>query len=121
MSQELVQQEFSTELEEQVANLSLDQRSELLFKIIPDLEQAINLIRDYQRMLDMLGSNDPNLVEAHKLMNKYGMAQERVQLYRILVDGIDITEHPDSIEGSTSGVIELESEELPEIEETTSA
>lgn len=76
----------------------------------PDLEKALNLIRGYQRALRTLDAPDSTYVEARQLLTKYGMAvgDTPSPSWRIYHDGEDITEHPDSIEGSTVEVEELE-------------
>lgn len=76
-----------------------------------DLKTALELIRQYQSHLNRLCGPDPSAVEANKLMRKYDMplADLRQLPFRIYVDGIDITEHPDSIPGSVAVQDELES------------
>ena len=76
-----------------------------------DLKTAIELIRQYQRHLNLMAGPDPSALEANKLMRKYNMslADLRQLPFRIIVDGVDITEHPDSIPGSVVEPDELES------------
>jgi len=75
------------------------------------LKTAIELIRQYQRHLNLMAGPDPSALEANKLMRKYNMslADLRQLPFRIIVDGVDITEHPDSIPGSVVEPDELES------------
>lgn len=76
---------------------------------IEDLEAALNMVRQYQRILAMAELNDPCLVEARRLLTKYGMDHTRPKnTGQIFVDGFDITEHPDSIAGTA-----IEVEDLP--------
>lgn len=74
-----------------------------------DLQAALNCIRQYQRALDTLYANDPVLVEANNLLRKYKMPSGHVtdQPSRVYHGSKDITEHPDSIEGSTGPDLEL--------------
>lgn len=76
-----------------------------------DLKRAMELIRQYQRHLNLMAGPDPSALEANKLMRKYGMplADLRQLPFRVIVDGIDITEHPDSIPATVVEAEELES------------
>lgn len=79
-------------------------------QIAQDLEAALNMCRQYQRMVSMLGVNDPNWVECRNLLTKYHMPFEHHTNApgKIFAGEKDITLHPDSIEGAT-----VEAEELP--------
>jgi hypothetical protein len=93
MSEELEKREGGL-LERQQISLSPVQTEE----IINDFEAALNLIQQYQRVLGMLDSPDPNTVPARRLLNKYNMvATETSKRYRIFLDGRDITDFPDSL------------------------
>lgn len=81
--------------------------------ILKDLQHALKLVQKYQRNLSMLGAPDPEIVDARNLLRKYGMAyQGWVDAFRVLVDGVDITEHPDSIPGTVASVEEIEDAEV---------
>lgn len=82
-------------------DMALEKAREIEGTILNDLQAALNLIRSYQRSLDTLLANDPHLVEARALLHKYKMStgHYKDQPNRIMVDGHDITEHPDSTPG----------------------
>ena len=86
-------------------------------EIAKDLEKALNICRDYQRILVMLQANDPNFAEVNRLLTRYKMSHEtRAAGGKIYAEGQDITDHPDSIEGSVTEVEELpagDTRELP--------
>lgn len=70
-------------------------------EVINDIETMLNLIKGYQRMLQMLYSPDPQVVTARRILNKYHMeALKTHPMYKILLDGRDITDFPDSLPGS---------------------
>lgn len=68
--------------------------------LITDLEIALNLIRRYAAILRDMNVPDPRHVEARQLLRKYGMeAPKAAEGFKVYADGVDITEHPDSIPG----------------------
>lgn len=84
-------------------------------EIAKDLEKALNICRSYQRILVMLDANDPNWVEVNQLLIRYKMPHEKQSGGgKIFAEGVDITDHPDSIEGSVTEI-----EELPSATEDT--
>lgn len=88
--------------------------------IAQDLEAALNICRDYQRILEMLNSNDPNWSKVNQLLTKYKMGHAHTShAGKIYVDGVDITDHPDSIEGSVTEVVELPASETQELPRAT--
>jgi hypothetical protein len=114
MTQEIEKQQ-TPGIPDQMAE-ALERARQTQGTILSDLEAALNMIRQYQRYLDMLVANDPQLVASRRLLTKYGMAtgHNKPQPFRIYDEGRDITEHPDSIEGSVDAVQELPS--VPERE-----
>lgn len=42
-------------------------------KVLVDLQSALNMIRDYQRSLSVIGTSDPSILQANTLLEKYGM------------------------------------------------
>lgn len=90
----------------------LEERNDILLRqrdaLLVDLEKALNLCRQYQRYISMHGINDPTFVETRGLLTKYRMKFEHPNpIGKVYADGQDITEHPDSIEGTTIEVKEL--------------
>ena len=80
-------------------------------QIINDLQTALELIQSYQRTLKILSSPDPDTVKARKLLHKYKMiSEESSPNYKIYLDGRDITNHPDSIEASSTEEEQLQIE-----------
>lgn len=72
-------------------------------ELVEDLEDALNALKIYQYWFAALSNaNDPNLVLVRRLLMKYNMgAPEPSQAPgKVYADGKDITEHPDSIEGT---------------------
>lgn len=51
----------------------IDQAVEFLEEIGQDLEDALNFIRQYQRVCDMLAAPDPNGIPVKLLLQKYKM------------------------------------------------
>lgn len=88
-----------------------DENEELVVhEFVNDFEEALNLLQQYQRSLRILNSPDPSSYAANKLLKKYRRNPEKVsEFFRIIVDGIDITEHPDSIPGTA---VEVTHEEI---------
>ncbi len=76
-----------------------------------DLEFAIALIKKYQRNLSMLGAPDPDIVEARRFIQKHGEVYEGWSVFQIFADGVDITDHPDSILSDAEHLAILELEE----------
>lgn len=73
---------------------------------VNDFQEALNLIQEYQRALNIMAAPDPNIVKANALLRKYRLAPEKItHAFRVIVDGIDITEHPDSIEATGEEVV----------------
>lgn len=82
--------------------------------LISDMEEALNLLVGYQEILKRLLSPDPQTMATRLLLNRYKMAAvEPTKMYQILLDGRDITTHPDSIPGTA---VE-ETETAPELED----
>lgn len=85
-------------------------------QIAADLETALNACRQYQRMMAKIEMPDPNFVTVRQLLTKYKMDYTpAAKTARVFVDGVDITEHPDSID-SDADVLELTSEEYYGVE-----
>jgi hypothetical protein len=69
-------------------------------ELVQDLEDALNLVRRYQAGFVDVGMPDPGLVKARLLLTKYHMEYTPpAGPGRVYADGVDITEHPDSIPG----------------------
>lgn len=57
-----------------------------------DLNEAINIILDYQTSLYRIASPDPNIQRANNLLNKWGIRSGQVNgLYKVFIDGEEIT------------------------------
>lgn len=85
-------------------------------QLVDDLETALNACKQYQRAAAIHEDPDPNFVTVRNLLTKYKMDYvPAAKTARVFVDGVDITEHPDSIEGDAD-VMELTSEEYNGIE-----
>lgn len=41
-------------------------------KVLADLETALNLIQEYQRVLSQMSASDPNIIKANALLEKWG-------------------------------------------------
>lgn len=95
------------------APLPIPSNSEVQQKILDDFERALQLIIEYRRALNMLQAPDPFFSEVKRLLRRYKMdtGDSMPTGYKIMADGVDITEHPDSVLGD---VVETE-----EIEEST--
>lgn len=80
-------------------------------ELVEDLEAAINALKVYQFWFaTMIQANDPNITLVRNLLLKYkmGSSPEPSQAPgKVYADGTDITEHPDSIEGSEAISAEL--------------
>lgn len=80
-------------------------------EVINDLEQMLNLIQDYQRIIKMLFAPDPHTVETRILLSKYKMgAIESHPAFRVFLDGRDITDYPDSIPATAEEMTDPELE-----------
>lgn len=64
-------------IEDQDARLSSTERE----KVLRDLQDALNLIRDYQRVLAIIGTADPQISKANALLERYGMQGEASASY----------------------------------------
>lgn len=101
-----------------------DQRDELAL----DLEMALNICRNYQRVMSTLDVPDQDIPRLRSLLHKYGMEFEQTpkQSFRVFVDGVDITLYPDSIPGdaeelhlSSDEYYGIETVELVQLEDGT--
>lgn len=110
-----------TRVQQEQLNGLLENQHKLIDNLMPDLEIALNLIRDYQRTLKSLHCPDKNYVTARNLLTKYGMSvgATPTEEFRVYCDGMDITEHPDSIPGSAAEAEEIDGAETPELVEGT--
>lgn len=64
--------------------------------VVNDFNEAMDLILKYQRSLYVLHSPDPCILQANALLKKYGREPYgATPCCRVIVDGIDITEHPE--------------------------
>lgn len=118
MSDELVHRPGLSPTEGAIFEEALEKARRTQGTILNDLETALNLIRHYQRILEIIGGvPDPRVVEARNLLTKYGMPQgyTKDQPYAIMSGGIDISTYPDSIPGSEAEVEELDGEEVKEL------
>lgn len=80
--------------------------------VVNDFEQALNLLVKYQEIVDRLNAPDPQYEPVSRLLRKYQFVpHERRSNYRLYLDGREISDHTDSIPGSTE-----EDELLPETE-----
>jgi hypothetical protein len=83
--------------------------------LLDDLEAALQLVWSYQRQFSIAQMPDPSVVKARQLLTKWGMPFTATQSpFRIFADGKDITEHPDSIEGTTEEQLSIEGLDEPE-------
>lgn len=70
-------------------------------ELAADLETALNACKQYQRYAALNERPDPSFVAVRQLLTKYKMDYvPATKTARVYVDGNDITEHPDSIQGS---------------------
>lgn len=64
-------------IEDQEKRLGATERE----KVLRDLQDALNLIRDYQRTLAIIGTADPQTSQANSLLEHYGMKGEESASY----------------------------------------
>jgi hypothetical protein len=69
--------ELGKTIEDQAKLLSSTERE----KVLRDLQDALNLIRDYQRVLATIGTADPQISKANALLGRYGMQGEASASY----------------------------------------
>lgn len=69
--------ELGKTIEDQAKLLSSTERE----KVLRDLQDALNLIRDYQRALATIGTADPQISKANTLLERYGMKGEESASY----------------------------------------
>lgn len=78
-------------------------------EVINDLEQMLNLIQDYQRIIKMIFAPDPHTVETRILLSKYKMgAIESHPAFRVFLDGRDITDYPDSLPATAEEITDAQ-------------
>jgi hypothetical protein len=79
-------------------------------QVVADLQLALALIQKYQRALNMVGCPDPEILTANQLLRDHGIPVQTItHFFRVYTDGIDITEHADSLEGDA---VEIEVKEI---------
>jgi hypothetical protein len=67
-----------------------------------DLQEALNLIADYQNVIARLMAPDPHINAANPLLKKYGVTPgERNRAFAVLLDGLDITDVSELVEGKS--------------------
>lgn len=86
----------------------LEEAYEAANRVVSDLQLALALIQKYQRALNMVGCPDPEILTANQLLRDHGLAVEKIEhAFRVYTDGIDITEHADSLEGSATEIVDV--------------
>ena len=111
MSEELVpiQEDMVTrDVAQYWLDVAKDQRS-MVETLAQDLESALNMCRRYHDVLDSLYMNDPHLATLRKLLIKYHMETPGPSRGGVIYAGTqNITDHPDSIEGTVDTQLEIE-------------
>lgn len=98
---------MSSELEQRKAEIErvaqiLQQNVNAVRVVAGDLQEALNLIADYQRVIARLMAPDPHINAANPLLRKYGVTPgERNRMFAVLLDGLDITDVSELLEGES--------------------